>query len=149
MRNLGEELQINANEKLPMGWFGWTLCAGSWLAENHMVLAYLGVKVLSLCNIVAQILVLDRVISIGNMRYFGWTINWWTNGWWFGTNEYAELFPLLTLCRVVSMGGDPGVLGNHREDHITCNLNVNLWSMKFYMLFLYVLESGNVEVTME
>lgn len=136
-KHIAEEVGVTSVEGQKR-WFMWNVGANSWFGRNHMVAVYIGVKFLYCANILIQLWLLDSVITIEfyNLRYLSWTMNTLTQGWWLGSRNEQSLYPFMTMCRVFSQGGEQGNLGQNREEHITCNLNINVIHEKFYNCFL-------------
>ena len=135
-KDLADELELRSGRKARKRWFKMDLRARSWISTHYMAVSYTALKVLNAANICIQLLVMDYLIAVNGEHYIKWTLNEWTDGYWLGKSNTKELYPLLAFCRVISYGGDTGMLGSHRVDNIPCNLNVNLWHKLFFSCFL-------------
>jgi hypothetical protein len=94
------------------------------------------VKVIQIGNIYFQLVALDKLISVDDMRYRTWIPNQLTGGWYTGqpNREDITLFGVRVMCRIVTYART-GNLADNEEWHMPCDLLINTWTGAFYTFF--------------
>lgn len=136
VRDVVAVLRLSEQKRQPVRFLGFSISATSWLNTRYQLMAYMSVKLLQLVNVYGQLRILDRLISVGDMRYLDWVPNRLTGGWWSGkpNREDITLFGLRVMCRIVTPAR-PGNLGDNETHDMACDLAINPWNGVFYSFY--------------